>query len=142
MYTYCRSEMNAGREDSMKTETWLDVIPTLPLARGVPVVFWLIEEYQHADGPWQGDRGIVTYVEPGRLMISENHAHDAGSFEVDTDVPEAVTGYRVDLDDSQGVAYALTKVPRPVRWVANWMNGKTTDEDRLGIARALREVTP
>lgn len=47
----------------------------------------------------------------------------------------------VDLSTANGFGYALTKVERPIRWVSNWMNGKTTDADRLAVAHALAEAS-
>jgi len=94
---------------------WLDILPATPLARGVPVTFHSIDEDQRAQGPWQGERGIATHTEAGRVMISENGAHDAGSFEAG-----GAEGWRIDLDDPAGFRYAVTALARNPGCTLEW----------------------
>ena len=130
-------------------ETWLDILPALPLVRGVPVAFAAPEEDDHAQAPWDTDRGIVTHAEPERVMVSLDGAHDAGSIEAGNGA-----GWRIDLADPLGFGYALDVLYQrgaeaKGRW---WLTGfgslnyrarlgRTTDADRLELALALREVT-
>ena len=118
---------------------WLDVLPLLPLDRGVPVVQRIGQGIAtgiaiQADViRWDGDLG--------RRHGSVGRAH-------------------VDLNDPQGYAYALQiltnaergpstlmgilQVPSAERmWTETRLHrGRVTDADRLALAHALCEVTP
>lgn len=120
---------------------WLDIIPAMPLhlyANPVPVVVF-------------GEARTVTGVKKAIAVQGIHPDSDdpevrvccyPNSYSPETDVMVLPCDeVRIDLDDPQGVAYALTKVDRPIRWVSNWMNGKTTTADRIGIAEALSEAT-
>lgn len=116
--------------------TWLDIIPAIPLARGVPVV--------------DVQPGFAEAIYGG-LMLSETVARfDEEAFEEDVDYrPDEIGGcLRVDLGGSQGFGYAL-------RWLGlrrgilngdllNLMTrhivGDTTDADRLVLARAIQDI--
>lgn len=109
----------------------------------------------------RGDSGVVTHVEPNRVMVSWDTEHDVGSSEEGDNAH-----LRVDLDDGQGFGYALrhyiqywTVLDEMVEargdvvcfdlyrnaqdiaeWTAAHLKGTTTDEHRVGLAKALREV--
>ena len=136
------------------TEThWLDIMPAIPLARGVPV-------RDHDDVYDQ--RGLVLYTrEPGEII--EYDGPGAGVlFDGDIETTEcSLKTVRVDLDDPQGFGYALrylldavadedrARATMPKAWETAqrmWhdysiQRGRTTDADRLALARALAEVT-
>ena len=132
---------------SVTTTTWLDVMPAIPLARGVPVI-----EVDHLDGhpPWHGivlgrnSRGswVVKAPElaPGSVRAPEYSEGEANEL------------LRVDLDDPQGFGYALRRLGHDGadewddlliqlmdRWGSDW--GSITDADRLALAKAIAEVT-
>lgn len=109
--------------------TWLDVMPAIPLARAVPVVWVDGDQWSRsvADGP--GYRGSRV----GRVI----EAHE----------------WRVDLDDPQGFAYALRWLnsnipplmaiglgPLVVGLRSRWAQGFEDDADRLALAKACAEV--
>ncbi|KKN03268.1 hypothetical protein LCGC14_1109340 [marine sediment metagenome] len=106
-----------------KTETWLDIIPAIPLTPSVPIT--------------DGKRfGIVTddaSVTLSPWAIDPLYEHP---------------NMRVDLDDPQGFGYAYRWLyPTPAylhRTVPGMMGrhlrGETTHADRLALAKALREV--
>ena len=128
----------------MSGETWLDVIPAIPLARGVPVV-----------GP-KGKPGTVIEVgEDGVPIVGYTTNH--GTSDIKRNQRARTAGWhpaqcRPDLDDHQGFGFALRAyLPRarsPKRSPApNWLaiihrhiHGETSDDDRQALARALREV--
>ena len=142
------------------TETWLDIMPAIPLARGVPV-------RDHDDVYDQ--RGLVLYTrEPGEII--EYDGPGAGVlFDGDIETTEcSLKTVRVDLDDPQGFGYALRyclRAPLGVLklahalgfgtgvgeqysgsdmkgWIVGWAaTDLATDQDRLALARALAEVT-
>ena len=112
---------------------WLDILPAIPLARGVPVVQRIGQGIAtgiaiQADViRWDGDLG--------RRHGSVGRAH-------------------VDLDDPQGMGWALRFVgarghhvdhwmpeAEYLHFVGGWIHGTTTDADRVALARALAEVT-
>lgn len=138
------------------TPNWLDIMPAIPLARGVPIV--------DPPGPmrqpeWAGVATVPT--EDGRWQVHWVRRADWR----DSDATlTSVEHLRVDLDDPQGFGYAL-------RWLnaqseRKWVElchrcatlesddhgfggvvlrhalGETTDADRLALARALAEVQP
>lgn len=126
----------------MPTETrWLDVLPSLPLERGVPVVH---------EPPLGGE------VRRGMLMRRGNvSGEDAAVVILDSDEIAAFPwgATRVDLDSAQGFAYALRFYAQHapanearddlVARLANvhlfWQ--RVSDEHRLTLARALRDAT-
>lgn len=123
------SNQNAG--------AWLDTMPTIPLARAVPVIAW------HR---WDRDSIVrVPSFEDGTRFNSPGP-------------------WRVDLDDPQGFAYALRYLLSLIgsssdAWILDlggdrdafdalcWRGllGSTSDRDRVelarALARALAEVT-
>lgn len=110
--------------------TWRDVMPAIPLARGVPVI-----------NIKNGARKVVVKVEGGLPVLAMIPA---------VRPPVAPKLWRVDLGDLQGVAYGLQLLAqRHGRAMGDdygdiimrhlW--GNTTDEDRLVLAQALAEVT-
>lgn len=126
-------------------ETWLDVMPAIPLAYGVPVL-----------ARDDGLTGVVTYLrQSGEIHYADGDEDGAGVVLKDDDTPVECPLSRlvVDLGDPQGFAYAL-------RWVyqRGWPHrrygeadnlaaaarrhtfGRTTDADRLAMARACAEV--
>jgi hypothetical protein len=109
---------------------WLDILPALPLAKGVPVV----------DVEDQGQpRHIVVVVDADWLHLTGH------------DTPYQDRAFRVDLDEPQGYAYALRHLisssrPTDIRFsstgtatLRHWL-GQTTNADRLALAQALAEV--
>ena len=127
-------------EDAM---AWLSILPAnIPLARGVPVIT------TDGEATW-----LVL-----RITASETHVivgDDAGSDE--RRYPIRVL--RVDLDDPQGFAYALRFYSRCWRSqnvdyyehyervlpgfdgvLARHLIERTTDADRLALAKAMAEV--
>ena len=109
----------------MNNTDWLDIIPAVPLARGVPVTF---------DESGRKGKGIALSV---------------NTFIYDDEAPNYDTA-RVDLGDPQGFAYGLQLLAQGVGRSAGddygdiimrslW--GNTTDEDRAVLAKALKEVT-
>lgn len=119
---------------------WQDEMPAIPLARGVPVV-------RRRDEPHPGVRCIVTKESTGGFWFTTGSQYLAKASTV-----------VVDLDDPQGFGYALrllwpnvsrlpTALVLSVAWlwdevVERHLAGKTTDNDRIALARALDEVTP
>ena len=102
---------------------WLEHMPAIPLARGVPVVRGVLHS-------------VVTSSEPLRL----NGA-----------IATVDPAWRVDLDDAGGFAYALRYAMRhcdpsvDYLWRAfsqRWLLDCTSDTERLALAQALQEVTP
>lgn len=124
----------------MTISSWLDIMPAIPLARGVPVVFH----------PGSGCKGVVVSLtdarhregREGRVVVWDGISAAAWRSRV---------SLRVDLDDPQGFGYALRWVRRKDRrvyenhglvWLAqNWMHGNVTDADRIALAKACAEVT-
>ena len=114
--------------DTKTAAHWLDILPALPLAKGVPVV----------DVEDQGQpRHIVLGVDADWLHLTGH------------DTPYQDRAFRVDLDDPQGFGYALRYACQhcdpaiSYLWPAmasRWMRGETTGTDRLALAQALAEV--
>jgi len=134
------------------TETWLDIIPAIPLARGVPVVAL------DADPGEDARHGVVARVLPAADERRVPMAVYCDGF-YGGQWTSAVEDLRPDLDDPQGFGYALRWVaPRYTHtmrnhfaaapcdtidnlimiWVQAW--SQVTDADRLALAKALREV--
>ena len=119
----------------MGDATWLDVMPLLPLARGVPIV--------HRHDP--DFRKVCLLQSPTGWWC---------------DYGGSTPNYRIDLDDPQGFAYALRlmaqrnpggNAERLTRAMVDWGRialgvqrrywlDETTDDDRMALARALAEV--
>jgi len=124
---------------------WLDIIPVLPLARGVPLV------QLHVAGPpvtrgWVAlgpDTCTLPSDDPSCTFLGNANSIDRGFM-------------RVDLDDPQGVAYAaaywlrlmvergegVDAIKQYQFWMQRCALGEITDADRLALAKALRDVTP
>jgi len=106
---------------------WQDVLPALPLARGVPVV------------DSRGRRDIVLRLDcNGDPELSGIGTEDGGL-------------WRIDLDAPQGFGYALRLLCKPtpssrhydVEWaqiIDRHLCGLTTHEDRRALASALAEA--
>ena len=116
---------------------WLDIIPAIPLARGVPVKVRFITGWED---------GIVLDPTGGR---GGEPLVDVGYDRVSTYSSETPIRFRVDLDDPQGFAYGLQLLAQhhgrsmgddygDVIMRSLW--GNTTDEDRLVLAQALKET--
>ena len=121
------------------TATWLDIIPALPLARGVPFLLC----YEGADSEGDIHRVCIDASDDWVTWVD-----DEGDY---TSTPECET--RVDLDDPQGFGYALrhwyaaaaaTADDAVLRWFEltlwAWTQGILDDSDSLALARALAEV--
>jgi hypothetical protein len=105
---------------------WLDILPALPLAKGVPVIAY----------------GLTA-------VVSDVFADGSGFYRDGEEAAEAP--WRVDLDEPQGYAYALRHLisssrPTDIRFsstgtatLRHWL-GQTTDADRLALAHALASV--
>lgn len=114
---------------------WLDIMPAIPLARGVPAISI-------------GHRvtAITVGVVNGAPLLACPGAMD--------DSPADLRSWRVDLGDPQGFSYALDQLYQQGRarkgreYLTQFSSlnyrarlGRTTDADRLALARALAEVT-
>ena len=109
---------------------WLDIIPAIPLARGVPVI-----------NIKNGARKVVVKVEGGLPVLAMTPA---------VRPPVAPKLWRVDLGDPLGFAWALRYVTRhhddpsvlrnreigPERW----LHDEPCDDERMDLARCLQEV--
>ena len=111
-------------------KSWIDILPTLPLTIGLPVIIH-----------WSDDAGRQTVIAVddggGGQTIDRNDWDPRGY--VFTGGPD---GCRVDLDDPQGMAYAIRiavsrGVPPAFLPINAWVRGETTDADRLTVAREL-----
>ena len=102
---------------------WLDILPAIPLARSVPLL----------------------HIGTARSLVALHHGpdgwvcHDFSRHT--TPIPESLL--RVDLDDPQGFAYALRKLPTgrdllpsgvSIMLTSRHLSGRTTDADRLALA--------
>ncbi len=131
----------------VETETCLDLMPSIPLARGVPVVYR------------DGARGIVFETTNGGTMAIVHYAYPVTTAVDGSPFTQAVTDLRVDIEDSQGFGYTLRWgittyttdfaaaldmfidiTDDTVQLVMRHMEGQTTDADRLALERACAEV--
>jgi len=122
---------------TIKTATWLDIIPAIPLAKNVPIIMLGV-----LDCGIDAARSVTTEDETcvSRVLV-------LGGF-VDCE------GLRVDIDDPQGFGYALRvlfgREPLVGRRLLRKMlghdhqqamlryyAGTTTNADRIALARAL-----
>ncbi len=128
--------------------TWLDVMPAIPLARGVPVIDI------HTEPLW---RGVVVGREADEWMVT-CASYDIALNGAEYGDRDADDYLRPDLDDPQGFAYALNRLTMQaaaagvllntlldrehclMELLGRWVQGKTTDADRLALAQAF--VTP
>ena len=113
----------------MTPKSWLDIMPPIPLARGVPVAAYV------GEAVWRGV--CAELLPPSAVAVIPDG--------VQCTVGVSSKWVKVDLDDPQGVAYAL-------RWLAGtsagydeamlslWVRGDTRDEDCLALARTCAEV--
>ena len=113
------------------SENWTDIIPAIPLARGVPV----IDKTTKLRG--------VTAVTAGRLVVKFDQVE--GWVDADSTF--------VDLGDPQGFAYALRywaqhhddesgeAEEQALQWALSYLGDGITDADRVALAKALKEVT-
>jgi len=127
--------------------SWLDVMPAIPLARGVPVVV--------ITGLRRGVRGVVVAC-PQRWSADPivRVAEDGPIYaDATTSIPWAQDCWRVDLDDAHGVAHVLrwladrprSTLPRSIpsdlhALVDRWLLANVDDADRLSLARACAEA--
>lgn len=124
---------------------WLDVMPALPLALGVPVKL--------ARGEFPALAEAIGYVNARRLRRGALVRRVSSSGDVllteETKGWESAEAWRVDLDDPQGVAWALQFLAQHhgrsmgddyADVIMRHLWGNTTDEDRLVVAQALKEV--
>jgi len=117
-------------------QTWLDIIPALPLDQAVPVAGYAQDSIM---------RGVVV----------RRRAHGDWQVEHTSGAAWPTVGWRVDLDDPQGFGYALRMAAElgacnsmyiaecGIGWngiVAAYFTGRTDDADRLALARALAEA--
>ena len=130
----------------MTTQNWLDIMPAIPLARGVPVIA------RHDTHPGRNFDAVCLHAHQGKWVV-----HDGGTNQ--GPMPEPML--RVDLADPQGFAYALrwllSEEPFAFARALGWTPDKAetdaydrrivqallspTDDDRLALAKALAEVT-
>lgn len=112
----------------MSNPAWLEVMPAIPLARGVPVRCTRIS-----------DSAVVVAAGPEGVVLADRHAVD--QYEG--------TGHwwRVDIDDPQGFGYALRTqwggLNHQLRhhWLHHHFRGIINDADRLALAKACAEVS-
>lgn len=135
------------------TQNWTDIIPAIPLARGVPVIDFTSHPPHWVHWPQVGvvmytrERGEIDYVDGfdrgAGVMWDEPINESHGPFEVPISI------LRVDLADPVGFAYALRYCRRHdlhhsrfdyVGMQGRADFGKTTDADRIRLAKALAEV--
>lgn len=110
---------------------WLEIIPAMRLARGLPVVRL----------PGEMDGGV-------RCVVVE-YGQEGFWFCHGTSVLAKAPAVRVDLDDPQGFGYALRVFRRKggwtksgaLAWLLRHLDGKTTDADKLALAKALSEAS-
>jgi hypothetical protein len=113
------------------TESWLDIIPAIPLDRGVPVV------------------NVATKARATIVRV-----HSVGArwvYDTDNEIDHGTHAWlaesmRVDLDDPQGFKYAMwlsagPSCPFPIEYCIGVATNilTPTDADRLALARALAE---
>jgi len=155
--------------DNISPHCWVKWLPSIPLARGVPVIEVVRDSVQTLG------RGLACYTMTARPPSilgrrgTPREAYGAGvRFDEDrsTNREMPLEEIRVDLDDDLGFAYAAMTwlrgreklLGRPEAWrpseVARrtaiikqfqfWMQrcaiGEITDGDRLALAQALAEV--
>ena len=117
--------------------SWLDILPAIPLARGVPVRTRC------------GGQHAFT------ALVAADYGKDGGGVELVSMYPHRTQRryrWRVDLNDPQGFGYALSHFMQgrnvlkgaPYSYyravMERLMEGKTTDADRIALAQALAEV--
>lgn len=119
-------------------ETWLDLMPgNITPDNAVPMVRVSDEMRGVCLGVNRAGRVKIAIVQETIGIVSPMRAR---------------ADWRIALDNSQGFGYALrwlsmqpaTSIGGPF-WMLlrqRHMDGKTTDADRIALARALREVTP
>ena len=120
-----------------ETLTWIDILPALPLARGVPV--------RHNGDPKTvcDSTGCYAWLDDAP---SDGYGRDRGLGANHED--DCI----VDLDDPGGFGYALRFLMTHTRAVTaaeshvrsltrRWLESRTTDADRLALARAIAEVS-
>lgn len=110
-------------------EHWMDVLSEVPLARSVPVFSVATGQFCVVMRPAATDRGA-----PQLWWVVGRYTHRVGT----TTAAEV----RVNLDDPQGMAYALRRLWRHVGLefspvMERHLMAKTTYADRLAVARAL-----
>jgi hypothetical protein len=105
-----------------KTESWLDHMPAIPLARGVPIVC----RYTGVKAPeWTEGYGRRAHPQSWRPDL----AADAGFI-------YALRWYNLHWLE-RGLKNPFPEIEE---WVWSYMNGVVDDADRLALARALAEV--
>lgn len=133
----------------MTNAHWLDILPAIPLARGVPV--------RGAPSLNYPNTGVVIFASGNEVQVLWDGSDSESIYKMSSphDLALLADTTRVDLDDPQGFAYglrwlvryrrraALAEHQRDAAAVANaWLwNEVITDADRLALARALAEVS-
>lgn len=135
---------------------WLDVMPSIPLARGAPV---LLLDFQGLAREaivvgMSGHRGMPVIAFSDGMDEAWNSGKQVVRLHADR--------VRVDLDDAQGFAHALRwvctrrmdepghghalvengriRMGTAVDWLHRWSNAETTDADRRALAEACADV--
>lgn len=136
----------------MAENTWFDVMPSIPLARAVPVV-WLDDDY-NPDGT------CVAVMRRGTVVEAPSSGTPAGTHvvvmpeDIADDLDELrITSARVDIEDPQGFAYALrwagSKVEPHDEQLADdlvncglwaWVQGSPCNLYRLKLAQLCRAL--
>jgi len=120
-------------------ETWLDIMPAIPLARGVPVLNKMLHPAGGKDivcGPGEGSDWYLTV---GSSVNTRGQTH-VGNLRVDLDDPQGF-GYALRYALSHGVGFCFERDYNDAAVLERWVNGNTTNADRLTLAKALREVS-
>lgn len=127
--------------DATMTPTWLEILPALPLVRGLPVI--------------DVQPGFAEAIHGG-VMLSDGVARfDEEAFQEDVAYLRDEIGdcVRVDLSDDLGFIYVVGwLIRRPwSQWMSNnidtlnqlmglWSTGDITDEYRVEVAELAAEV--
>lgn len=137
-------------------DTWLDVLPSLPLAKAVPVVVVDPDPY------YCGERGIVWGVRaPGETTVGPGAIVHFDYIEDGAECEQTIL--KIDLQEPQGWRYAvgllMSRVANEDRarrdWPRAWSTAcaiweewglasgnAVTDRDRIRLAEALACVFP
>lgn len=146
---------------STDTTTWLDLVPAVPLVRGVPVI--IDPETKHSHGTVTWDRGNACTInhDDGREWYRWDFEREQTFISQD----DIRANIRIDLDSPQGFAYGLALWAKHVDACfytsdgigvrraygisyssdvrALWqrhIRGETTNDDRLFLAGRLAEM--
>jgi hypothetical protein len=121
---------------------WIDIMPDLPLIRGLPVIRRSSGELGILLDPSRSQGRYGCYI--GVLPVDG----DPQSFRKETEI-WIVDWICPNLGDPQGFGYALRYACQhcdpsiSYLWPAmasRWVRGETTDTDRLALAQAIADV--